>query len=43
MRICLIRSSLEENLGMLREVVWAVSLCVAYVSLSIYFGDKTTH
>ena len=36
--MCLIMNSLEDYLGLVREGVWAVSLCVGYVSLRITFS-----
>ena len=40
--MCLIISILEGRLGMLREVVWEVCLCIAYVGLRITFSEKNT-
>ena len=39
---CLIISVLEGHLGMLREVVWMVPLCVSLVGLRLDFSEKTT-
>ena len=38
----LIMGGHKDHLGVSREGVWAVSLCVAYVGLRIAFSENTT-